>query len=140
MAFSPPVSSSPFFDMKRAAQSFKFDPHSASYKIKTAKSKIRRQSLWNVWCLLAAHTLLKLACLLLLSFLLKAVDFPLPFIFVFNFDLPNFIISAISGMSDMVAEEAERGMTEQSPVCMVTAASAWVRKINIGAFIQYIVP
>lgn len=78
--------------------------------------------MWNVRCLLAAHALLKLACLLLLSFLLKAVDFSLPFISVFSFDLPNFIISAISGMSDMVAEEAERGMTEQSPVCTVTAA------------------
>lgn len=42
------------------------------------------------------------------SFLLKAVDF-LSCVSVFNFDLSDFLISALSGFSDVVAEKAERG-------------------------------
>lgn len=40
------------------------------------------------------------------SFLLKAMNFFL----CFNFDLSNYSISAISDLSDMVAEEAEQGL------------------------------
>ena len=40
----------------------------------------------------------------------------------FSFDLSNFSISAISGLSDMAAEEAERVASQQSKVCSVVAA------------------
>ena len=48
--------------------------------------------------MLIGSTRLIKTCLLasVQSFLSKAVDFPLPFVSVFNFDLANFIISAIS--------------------------------------------
>ena len=42
----------------------------------------------------------------------------------FNFDLSNFSISAISGLSDMVAEGAERTAREWSRVCAVAAAES----------------
>lgn len=43
----------------------------------------------------------------------------------FNFDLSNFSISAISGLSDMVAEDAERGASERNPVYAVAARSRY---------------
>ena len=43
----------------------------------------------------------------------------------FNFDLSNFSISAISGLSDMVAEGAERTASESSRICAVAAASRY---------------
>lgn len=35
---------------------------------------------------------------------------------IFNFDLLNFSISATRGLSDMVAEEAEQGVSKKNPV------------------------
>ena len=64
--------------------------------------------MWNVQCILAVRASLRFACLLLLfnRFFGRQWIFLLHF---FNFDLSNFSISAISGLSDMVAEEAEGG-------------------------------
>ena len=49
--------------------------------------------------------------------------FSLSFLF-FNFDLPNFSISAISGLSDMAAEEEERLTSGRGPACVGVAAES----------------
>ena len=109
------VSNSPLFDVKKGSTViFKLDPTCLRLTKLTAKrTKIRRQCLRNVQCILAAHTSLQLACLLLLfnRFFWRQWIFLLRFCFLGS-DLSNFSVSAISGLSDMVAEGVEQAPSD----------------------------